>query len=352
MSIGKNIPTGGKKVIYDYSNRLVKDDCQITIAYAAYLSSTGKTIKQKLKSVAKYLYACIFLRKTGYTWYNKNKGVEEIFLWKPIFNKLPESDVYLATSLNTAQYVADFPVDSSKKFYFIQGYESFVVNDDNYIKYTYRLPLQKIVVAKWLYQLVTQECQRCILIPNGFDLNEYKIIIPIEKKDKYLVSMLYHVDLLKDTNVGIDAVKIAKNQIPDLRLVLFGAYPKPSNLPEWVTYYQNPSPQTHLDINNHAAIYVASSRIEGWGLTIGEAMLCGQAVACTDNLGYKEMATHNYNAMMTPVGDILALADSIISLVKDEKLRYRLAKKGNETIQEFNIENSYRMFYEVLKCPK
>lgn len=49
------------------------------------------------------------------------------------------------------------------------------------------------------------------------------------------------------------------------------------------TLYKNPTPEQHLKINNESAIYLGCSKLEGWGLTVGEAMMCGQAVVCTDN---------------------------------------------------------------------
>ncbi|MDD6723064.1 MAG: glycosyltransferase, partial [Bacteroidales bacterium] len=66
---------------------------------------------------------------------------------------------------------------------------------------------------------------------------------------------------------------------------------RPSGLPEWIDYHQRPDDELHLRINNEAAIYIGTSRTEGWGLTVGEAMMCGQAVCCTDNAGFREMAT-------------------------------------------------------------
>ena len=344
---GKNLPTGGLKVVYDYAGQLIKDGHQVIIAYAAYFSSTDQSVRRKLKAVAKYVYLRV-MRQGGYTWYSKNPEIREVFVWKLNYSSLPKADVYVATAVCTAPYVNLFPVSGEKKFYFIQGYESFIVPNDKFIRWTYRLPLKKIVISRWLSKLVAEEGSESIIVPNGFDSSVYKLTIPIEEKDKFLVSMLYHVNVKKDTNVGMAAVKLAKKRIPELRLVMFGAYPKPENLPDWVEYHRSPSRKTHLEINNRASIYVGCSRIEGWGLTIGEAMMCGQAVACTDNDGYKEMATDNANALVTPVGDVDALAASIVRLVSDDQLRHRLASKGMDTIKAFDFNESYKKFRNAI----
>ena len=346
--IGKDVPTGGMKVIYDYSNRLIEDGVRITIAYAAYFDSTENTIRRRIKAIAKYIYAKVVFGTKGYSWYKKDQRIKEIFVWEPSYKSLPKADVYIATAVNTASYISALPAEKAKKIYFIQDYEAFVVNNDSYIKWTYRLPLNKIVISQWLAKLIAKERKECIVIPNGFDFKKFKMTIPVEKKDKYLLSMLYHVDERKDVKFGIKAVELARKEIPKLKLVMFGAYPAPYGLPKWITYFRMPSNEKHLEINNQAAIYVGCSKIEGWGLTVGEAMMCGQAVICTDNDGYKEMATNNVNALISPCGDAEALSKNIIRLVVDDDLRYKLAYKGLETIRVFDFEKSYSMFRDYI----
>lgn len=339
----KNIPNGGLKNIYDYANRLVQDGINVTIAYAASFDSIDTTLKKRVKSVLKYIYLRLTIGKTGYTWYNKDHRIKECLIYTPKQNNLPEADAYIATAVCTAPYIHSLECNKVK-LYYIQDYEKFIVNDDNFIKSTYRLSLHKIVISKWLQRIVRNQGQDSTLIPNGFDFNIFKLTIPIAKKDKYLVSMLYHINPRKDINTGLKAMELVKERIPQLKLVMFGAYEKPIWLKDWMTYYRTPSKEQHLMINNKAAIYVGCSQIEGWGLTIGEAMMCGQAVACTDNDGYLEMAVDGRNALVSHIGDSEALANNIVRLIEDDELRKNVAKKGYESIKAFDIEDSYKMF--------
>lgn len=89
--------------------------------------------------------------------------------------------------------------------------------------------------------------------------------------------------------------------------------------------------------------------MEGWGLTIGEAMMCGQAVVCTDNKGYLEMAKDGYNALVAPVGDSQTLANNIVRLITDDNLRYQIASNGLTYIRQFDIEESYRKLKNILE---
>ena len=104
---------------------------------------------------------------------------------------------------------------------------------------------------------------------------------------------------------------------------------------------KRPSDELHNRLNNEAAIFIGTSKTEGWGLTVGEAMMCGQAVCCTDNAGYQEMAIDGETALVSPVGDSEAMANNIIRLIEDEELRYRIANNGYQFIQRFTWEESY-----------
>lgn len=339
----KNIPNGGLKNVFDYSNMLANDGFDVTIAFASSFNSIDITFAKKLKSFLKFVYLKIAIGKSGYTWYKVDRRIKQIFVLKPSSETLPTSDVYIATAVCTAPYIDSLECNNAK-YYYIQDYEKFIVSDDDFIQKTYRLPLHKIVISRWLKRLVEKEGQQCKLIPNGFDFNLYKVTIPIENKDRYTVSMLYHINPRKDIKTGIAALKKVKERIPQLKLIMFGAYDTPDFLEEWMTYYRTPSIEQHLQINNEAAIYVGCSQIEGWGLTVGEAMMCGQAVACTDNDGYKEMAVDGDNALLSPICDSDALADNITKLISDNQLRFKIAHRGVESIKSFDIQKSYKTF--------
>ena len=77
-------------------------------------------------------------------------------------------------------------------------------------------------------------------------------------------------------------------------------------------------------------------------------MLCGQAVACTDNRGFREMAKDGDTALLSPVNDAEVLAANIIRLIEDDELRYRIAQNGMEFIKHLSIDNSYELFKQAL----
>lgn len=113
--------------------------------------------------------------------------------------------------------------------------------------------------------------------------------------------------------------------------------------------YSAPDRQTHNRIYNEAAIFIGTSWSEGWGLTVGEAMMCGAAVACTDNPGYSEMARNSETALVSPIKNSQALAENIIRLLEDDELRCRIAEAGYRNIQQFTWEASYPKFRSLIE---
>jgi glycosyltransferase involved in cell wall biosynthesis len=148
----------------------------------------------------------------------------------------------------------------------------------------------------------------------------------------------------KDCKMGFEALNIVKAQIPQLKIVLFGTPDQPQDLPEWYEYYQSPPQALLRKLYNQCAVYAGTSQVEGWGLTVGEAMLCGAAVACTDNKGYLEMAKDGETALVSPVGDAAALAANIIKLLENDDLRQQIAAAGHKNIQQFSQDGSCRKF--------
>lgn len=344
-------PTGGYKVVYEYANRFAADGWEVYIVYSGSIFWKEKPFMLKVSNIVRFVEHKV----KGFgcrSWFELNKNVKEKLSLSMNHRHVPQTDVYVATSPYTAFYLKDYPIEDSRKFYLIQDYENWGPGLEQLLEPTYKANLKKIVISKWLQKMLKDKYHEdSVLIPNGFDFNKFTLDIPFEVKDPNCISMLYHHMDRKDCSTGFKALDIVKQKIPQLRVKIFGVPEKP-DLPDWYEYYRMPDPILHNRINNEAAIFIGSSKTEGWGLTVGEAMICGQAVCCTDNDGYREMAVDNETALLSPVGDAEALANNILKMIKDEDLRIRIAKAGNEFIQRFRWEESFNKFKEAITAGK
>jgi len=140
------------------------------------------------------------------------------------------------------------------------------------------------------------------------------------------------------------AMDLVKREIPELEAVLFGVPHCPAGLPGWVSYFQKPAQSVLRRLYNEAAIFVGPSWAEGWPLPPAEAMQCGAALCVTDIGGHQEYALAGKTALLSPPRSIQALADSILTLVRDQGKRIAIATGGNEFIAQFTWERAVNTF--------
>lgn len=339
-------PSGGFKIVYEYANRLANDGFSVHIIYPVVLNFKQLPLKLKLRAILRYF----IWRVEGVScssWFKLHSLIKEHMSWSLDQRFVPESDYYVATAVKTAYYLADYKMGKRKCLYLIQGYEAWGVSED-FVNNSYRLGLQNIVISDWLKEKVELTGSVCKVIKNAFDFKYFNLYIPIQSSKRCSISMLYHSDKRKGCDYGIKAIEMIHRKFPKIKFVLFGRPKRPSDLPSWIIYYQCPDKDSHNKIYNESLIYLAPSLQEGWGLTVGEAMICGAAVVCTDTLGFREMVQNGSNGIMVPSADSTALADAVIDLINNSVKRITIASTGNVDIKKYDWEKSFRLFKSML----
>ncbi|MCH5327995.1 MAG: glycosyltransferase [Coprobacter sp.] len=343
-----SIPSGGFKVVYEYANRLVSDGYKVNIMYPVRSKIKDISFLNRLR-ICKLYFHYLINGYSGKAWFSLNAKVKERLVLNLNQRRVPVSDYYVATAISTAYCLNEYNVDIRKKLYLIQGFENWEDYKDEDVYDSYRFGFENIVISSWLAERVKESGANYTLIKNGFDFEYFKFTNPIEKRNPFHVSMMYHWSARKGCDIGLEALRILKLKYPQLSVTFFGTPSPPEGIPRWITYYQSPDKITHNRIYNESAIYLAPSLQEGWGLTIGEAMICGCAIVCTDTLGFKEMVVDGETGLIAPTGNAEALADKMEMLFKDDSFRQNIAKKGNISIQQFSWESSYRKFLELVR---
>ncbi len=339
-------PGGGYKIVLEYANRLAQKGIKINVVYPLFIKKNGGLKKWIIAAyrMARWLTGNYSAQK----WFKLSEHVNEIIVWKLSDKYLPTSNYYIATAVSTAMELQKCAIPQSHKIYFIQGYENWSCTEEQ-LEETYRYGMINIVVSNWLKEYLLQRGINAYLVRNAFDFDYFKLTNPIESRDKFHISMQYSENPVKGTRYALEAIAMLKQRYPSLKVSMFGIYERPKSLDNWIDYYKKPDVKTHNYIYNSSSIFIAPSINEGWGLTVGEAMICGNAVVCTQNKGHMEMASDMETALLCPIKNSQAIYKMVSLLIEDDNLRLKIASDSVLNIKQFTWAKSVNDFYNIIK---
>jgi L-malate glycosyltransferase len=346
------VPSGGFRIVYEYANRLVARGHQVSVVHPRTLKFAPPKLDTPTNLRGHLRVARLWLRERvshpTIDWHPMDSRVELVFVPDSGSNNIPDGDVLFATAWDTVASVLACPISKGEKCHIIQGYETWM-GAKELVDDTWRAPLHKIVVARWLLELgKTLGCRDLTYIPNAVD-QRYRIIRPIEQRPRR-VAMICSFVPLKGSREGIKALEMAKTQFPDLEVNCFGNSRRAPWIPKWITYTANP-PQDQIieEFYNRASIFINPSWTEGFPLPPAEAAACGCAILASDIGGHRDYLEHGISALLSAPKDPEALAQNLCTLLGNDQLRVRLAKAANESVSRFSWEHNTDLFQAFLK---
>ncbi len=335
-------PSGGIRIVYEYANSLAERGHEVTVVHPRGVKPAPVLPRGSLLHWARMKADKLreWVSKPTIDWQRLDPRVKLLFVPDSGARHIPDADAVFATTWYTVRSVLDFPAAKGEKFYLIQAYETWM-GPKEMVDATWRSPLHKIVISKWLLELGKElGCKDLAYIPNAVNREKYRIGNPIEHRQGQ-VAMLFHAAKIKGAADGIEAVRIVREKYPHLRFVMFGTSRRQSWVPEWAEYYRNP-PQGFIvdEIYNKSSIFISPSWTEGFALPPAEAACCGCAIVGTDSGGIREYVQHGVTGLLSSPKDAAALAANICLLLENEELRMTLAKACFDRLAEFTWERS------------
>ena len=104
-----------------------------------------------------------------------------------------------------------------------------------------------------------------------------------------------------------------------------------------VKYYKN------------ASLFILSTKVEGLGMVIVEAMENGCPVIATDApFGPRDIIRNNEYGVLCPVGDYKKMSEEITNLLTNEELRKKYIKQGYKRYKDFTAETIINKFYQII----
>jgi glycosyltransferase involved in cell wall biosynthesis len=158
----------------------------------------------------------------------------------------------------------------------------------------------------------------------------------------------------KGHDILLEAAIRVRRSIPDVRFILVGHGPleayirrrtRELGLDETVIFTgaREDAPR----VAGAFDVFALPSRSEGLAIALIEAMTLGRPSVVTRVGGLTEVVEHGKQGLVVEPGDTDALAEAIVTLLRDGDLRRRLGEAGRERALRFDIRNAIRRHEEV-----
>jgi glycosyltransferase involved in cell wall biosynthesis len=140
-----------------------------------------------------------------------------------------------------------------------------------------------------------------------------------------------------------DALRNLVNRLPGLRLTIAGC----GSDVEMIKNFFAPELRPLLDVISMVPsaqmpslfaqndIFILPSLMEGMSLAMQEAMASGMAVITTETCGMIDSVENNFNGLLIPPADSIALENAIWRLSQNPELRSRLGRAAQDTMRRF-----------------
>jgi glycosyltransferase involved in cell wall biosynthesis len=265
--------------------------------------------------------------------------------------RVPDGDAVIATYWTTAAAVMDLPARCGRKYYFLQHYEAHS-SPAELVDATWRLPMRKLVVARWLQRLAEEKFDDpdAVLVSNGVDLELFDAP-PRGPHDPPTVGVMYSTLAWKGTDMAFGAIEHARREVPELRAVCFGQR-QPSGelpLPPRTEFFHRPPQERIRKIYAAADIWLCASTTEGFALPPLEAMACRCPVVCTRCGGPEDFVEDGYNGFLVDVGDAAGMADRLVRLLRDHRLLKCMSDQAYVTRLRFTWKRAVDRFEAAMR---
>jgi len=150
---------------------------------------------------------------------------------------------------------------------------------------------------------------------------------------------------------AIKAFEKMKEKLPDAELWIIGDGPIRHKLEDMsghgISFYGRLNDSERRRLIEQSWVLVNPSIREGWGLNIIEANALGVPIVAYSVPGLKDSVQDHHTGFLVKNGDIQAMADRLLTLLTDERLRVRFSNNALEYAHNFSWDVTACEFLRV-----
>jgi len=193
------------------------------------------------------------------------------------------------------------------------------------------------------------------VVSNGVNSS---IFYNINKKKTRRILHVGRISYEKNIDVILKAFKIAYLKDKTLRLDIVGSGPDMESLKKLAEtlglekkaiFHGSLNHEKLREVYSSHSLFVTASTIETEGLVVLEAMTCGLPIVGVNKLAIPEIVKHNYNGFIVNAGDEKELANKIIQILSDEKMRNKFSRNSIKIAKKYSIKKSIDQIERIYK---
>lgn len=233
-------------------------------------------------------------------------------------------------------------------------------------KYNHSAIKKIICVSDKIKELVikaTHQPEKCITVYDGVDLHRFDglgakgtIRKELGIADDYkLIGNIAAIAPHKDYFTFLDTVKILSTKIK-AKYLIAGEGPLREEIEKRIVELNLQNDVYVLgfrkDVENVFAdldILLYTSKEEGLGSTLLDAMAYGLPIVAAEGGGIPEIVKNEFNGLTAPVQDSQKLSEHVIRMINDNALRDKLVNKAKEFVKGFSKQAMAQQTLEVYK---
>ncbi|MHC8320948.1 glycosyltransferase family 4 protein [Pseudomonas sp. GB2N2] len=342
--------SGGVRVVAIYAKALAEAGHEVTLVSVPY---PPFSLRQKIKG---FIKGKGWLKTPKIPSHLDGLGLDHRMMdtYRPIVDSdVPDADVVIATWWETAEWVNSLSPNKGEKVYFVQAHETFPYCPVDRVVATYKMPLHKITISKWLVDLLRAEYgdSDVSLVLNSVDHQQF-FAAPRGKQQRPTIGFLYHEAPFKGVDLVLEVIASLAEKFPTLRVITFGSFPRSGayNLPENCEFHLAPDQHRIRDLYAQCDVWLAPSRSEeGFNLTAMEAMACRVPLVSTRTAWPAEAVISYENGVMTEIDDIAALTAGVDYILSLDESRWRaVSENAYQTVASSSWQKSAKLFETTL----
>lgn len=238
-------------------------------------------------------------------------------------------------------------------------------NSFSYKKYNHPSIKKIIAISQAVQDILApaiEDVSKLTVVSSGIDLEKFQQVnrgilreeLQLGKNDK-IITNIAAIAPHKDYFTFVDTAAIVLKRHPETIFLIIGA---DGGEQEQITaYIQEKQLQTKIlllgfrkdipAILPEIAVFLFTSKEEGLGTSLLDALAAGVPIVATQAGGIPEIIQSGKNGLLAPIGDAQKLANQVSTLLCESNLAAQYVQAGKETVKQFSKKEMARKTYQV-----